>query len=182
MAAQFNLTKGRPHRELRLCIACAISSLPVPVSPWIKTVESVGATRSTCSSTDSRAGLLPIICSNLRSQSLQLSLWKAPTENLLAHAPSIGLIPQSRSNALEQDLIVKRFGEEFHRARSKRLHTHFCVAVRRDEDGWNSVMLSVQFGLQFQTGHSWHANIRDQACGLLLLAGLKEFLRRRKRL
>jgi PAS domain S-box-containing protein len=45
----------------------AISSLPVPVSPWINTVESVGATRSTCSSTDSRATLLPMSCSNLRS-------------------------------------------------------------------------------------------------------------------
>jgi len=31
-----------------------------PVSPWIRTVEPVGATCSTCSSTDSRAGLLPI--------------------------------------------------------------------------------------------------------------------------
>ena len=67
MAAQFNLTKGRPHLELMLWIACAMSSLPVPVSPWINTVEPVGATRSTCSSTASSAELLPMICWNLRS-------------------------------------------------------------------------------------------------------------------
>src|SRR5580704_4849896 len=92
MAAQFNLTKGRPHRELRLCIACAINSLPVPVSPWIRTVESVGATRSTCWSTDSRAGLLPITCSNLRPLdpcSPLPNLWKVPTDNLLARESNL---------------------------------------------------------------------------------------------
>src|SRR5712692_3594914 len=48
-------------------MAWAINSLPVPVSPRTSTVESVGATRSTSASTDSRAGLLPMICSSLRS-------------------------------------------------------------------------------------------------------------------
>src|SRR6266403_1665731 len=68
-------------------MARAISSFPVPVSPWIRTVESVGATRSTCSSTASRAGLLPMTCSNLRglrSGSPDPNLSKAPTEDLLA--------------------------------------------------------------------------------------------------
>ena len=51
MAAQFSLTNVRPRRPLRLWMARAISSLPVPVSPWINTVESVGATISTCFST-----------------------------------------------------------------------------------------------------------------------------------
>src|SRR5260370_34829077 len=46
-------------------MAPAISSLPVPVSPSIRTVESVGATRLTCSRTVSSGGLLPMICSNL---------------------------------------------------------------------------------------------------------------------
>src|SRR5579863_624336 len=119
MAAQFSLTKGRPHLELRLWIACAINSLPVPVSPWIKTVESVGATRSTCWSTDSRAGLLPITCSNLRSldacSAFIPNLCKAPTENLLARGPIVfGSTLQSRSYAFEQDFIVKGFGQKFH--------------------------------------------------------------------
>ena len=51
IAAQFSLTNVRALRPLRLWIARAISSLPVPVSPWMSTVESVGATISTCWST-----------------------------------------------------------------------------------------------------------------------------------
>src|SRR6266852_8905904 len=42
-------------------MASAINSLPVPVSPWINTVESVGATTRTRLSTRWRAALLPII-------------------------------------------------------------------------------------------------------------------------
>ena len=41
---------------------------------------------------------------------------------------------------------------------------------------------SVQLRLQFETGHSRHADIRDQTCSLVLLAGLQEFFRRGKRL
>src|ERR1700722_7397483 len=40
-------------------MASAISSLPVPVSPWINTVASVGATIRAISSTRPRASLLP---------------------------------------------------------------------------------------------------------------------------
>src|ERR1700747_3324523 len=45
-------------------MALAINSFPVPVSPRTKTVESVGATRSTSARTNSREGLLPMISSN----------------------------------------------------------------------------------------------------------------------
>src|SRR5439155_10328168 len=41
--------------------------LPVPVSPWINTVESVGATTSTCLSTRLSAALSPMISSKLCS-------------------------------------------------------------------------------------------------------------------
>ncbi len=44
-----------------------MSSFPVPVSPSMRTVESVEATCSTWSRTDSRAAQLPTIDSNLRS-------------------------------------------------------------------------------------------------------------------
>src|ERR1700676_4885343 len=43
-AAQFTLTKARCDRRDRLWMARAISSLPVPVSPLTRTLESVGAT------------------------------------------------------------------------------------------------------------------------------------------
>src|ERR1700677_3632511 len=134
MAAQFNFMNARPHRELRLWIARAINSLPVPVSPSIRTVESVGATRSTCSSTASRAGLLPMICSNLRrlsSWSPDLDLPKASTEiSCLRVHSSLSVLTLHRCpNTLEQCLIVERFRQELHCARSHRLQAHFRVAV-----------------------------------------------------
>lgn len=44
MAAQFTLTNGPWLRKLSSWIALARSSFPVPVSPWIRTAESVRAT------------------------------------------------------------------------------------------------------------------------------------------
>ncbi|MNG09251.1 hypothetical protein D3C84_926640 [compost metagenome] len=44
MAAQFTEIIGALARLDRLCRARATSSLPVPDSPWIRTLESVGAT------------------------------------------------------------------------------------------------------------------------------------------
>ena len=44
-AAQFTRMKGRSARRLRRWTSRATSSLPVPLSPRIITVESVGATR-----------------------------------------------------------------------------------------------------------------------------------------
>ena len=92
------------------------------VSPGIKTVESVGATRVTCFSPDSRAGRSPIICSNLRwgeTCSAHPTLSKASTEILhTAVAGLSGPTLQRRANALEQDHVVERLCHEFHSARS----------------------------------------------------------------
>ncbi|MCY1537371.1 hypothetical protein D9M68_728620 [compost metagenome] len=44
IAAQFTEISGALARRERLCRARATSSLPVPDSPWIRTVESVGET------------------------------------------------------------------------------------------------------------------------------------------
>src|SRR5688572_17955969 len=43
MAEQSSTTKGLERRCEWLWTACAISSLPVPVSPWTRTVSSEGA-------------------------------------------------------------------------------------------------------------------------------------------
>ena len=45
IAPQFTAMKGLLERRLLVWMNRAISSLPVPLSPAIKTVESVGATR-----------------------------------------------------------------------------------------------------------------------------------------
>ncbi len=50
-------------------MACAMSSLPEPVSPEIRTVESVGATTATCFSRARKAGLRPIMPLNAGSAS-----------------------------------------------------------------------------------------------------------------
>ena len=71
MAAQLTLTKVRSRRRLRLWMARAMSSLPVPLSPLMKTVESVGATVSTSRSTRLRAALSPTISS--KSYSVRIS-------------------------------------------------------------------------------------------------------------
>ena len=57
-------------------MARAINSLPVPVSPWTSTVESVGATNSAFSRTVSRAPLVPMIWSN----QLAFASWFSQTE------------------------------------------------------------------------------------------------------
>ena len=63
--AQLTLIKGLSARLLAEWMARAISSLPVPVSPRISVVASVGATRRTLSSTPSSPVLAPMISSKL---------------------------------------------------------------------------------------------------------------------
>ncbi len=55
-APQFTATKGRLLRRLRSCTWRAISSLPVPVSPMMSTLASLGATMRTRSSSAAERG------------------------------------------------------------------------------------------------------------------------------
>src|SRR5262245_35092261 len=64
IAAQLTLTNGRAARRDRRWMARATSSLPVPVSPLISTVESVGATLLTSARAACRAGEVPTRSSN----------------------------------------------------------------------------------------------------------------------
>ena len=61
MAAQLSDTMAASRRVLSECSARATSSLPVPDSPWMRTVESVGATLPMRSNTSRMASLVPII-------------------------------------------------------------------------------------------------------------------------
>src|SRR5215470_15049389 len=98
-------------------MARAINSLPVPVSPRTSTVESVGATRSTSASTHSRAVLLPMICSNLRSpcpSSLDDNLLTPPTAHP-TEAPrnnTRSSTIQCCSYAVEQLFLVEGFSQK----------------------------------------------------------------------
>src|SRR5258708_2835296 len=69
IAAQFTLTNARADRIERLWNARATSSFPVPVSPLMSTVASVGATRETFESSVRSAGDVPTISSNVEALS-----------------------------------------------------------------------------------------------------------------
>src|SRR5437879_3338736 len=65
MAAQLTVTKGCDDRADPLWMARATSSFPVPVSPVMRTVESVGATRDTRASTALSGADVPTLSSNI---------------------------------------------------------------------------------------------------------------------
>src|SRR6202790_933136 len=65
--AQFTLMNAWPERCECLCMARAINSFPVPVSPVISTVDSVGATFTMLESTVCRAGDEPTMSSNMNA-------------------------------------------------------------------------------------------------------------------
>jgi hypothetical protein len=67
MAPQFTFTITASRRRLRVWIARAISSLPVPVSPNTSTVASVAATFSMSRKTPCIDSALPTISPKLRS-------------------------------------------------------------------------------------------------------------------
>ena len=60
-AAQLIAISGPSPRGLFRCSARATNSFPVPLSPWIRTVEEVGATRSISSSKPRSLALSPTI-------------------------------------------------------------------------------------------------------------------------
>ena len=67
MAPQFTLTMTASRRRLRVWMARAISSLPVPVSPNTSTVASVAATISMSRNTRCITSAPPTISPKLRS-------------------------------------------------------------------------------------------------------------------
>ena len=72
--AQLTLTSAPLPAAAPAWMARAISSLPVPVSPVMSTVESVGATCSTWRSSARSGGLLPTISTKLCSR--WISSWR----------------------------------------------------------------------------------------------------------
>src|ERR1700757_2873596 len=134
-------------------MACATSSFPVPVSPSMRTVESVEATCFTCSRTDSRAALLPMILSNLRSgrsPSGYVTVAYSGIGNLLSFDPIVSPV-KGRADRFEQHVMIERFRKELDRALSHRLNPHPGISVSSDEDDRDIAFLIFQPGLQFQT-------------------------------
>ena len=110
------------------------------------------------------------------------TLWRgAPVQFLLGSVRN-GFALNRCSNTLEQSFTVEWFCHPLQCACSHRLHTHSRVALRCYKDGRNPPVNCIQLRLQLQTGHTRHADIRDQATSVVLSARVQEILRRRKRL
>ncbi len=73
MPPRLTITNGLSRRLLLRCMACAISSFPVPFSPVISTEASVGATRRALSRTSVRALLFPIISDRSNASTLPVT-------------------------------------------------------------------------------------------------------------
>jgi hypothetical protein len=99
IAAQLSFTKVRSLRRLRSWMARAINSLPVPVSPRRRTVESLGATVSTRFKTWRRADSVPQF---LRSPSRHgLHLYAA---DIPQAAPFVALLAGFGRNSTADDM------------------------------------------------------------------------------
>src|SRR5689334_9169539 len=124
-------------------MACAMSSFPVPVSPSTRTVESVGATCSTWSRTDSSPELLPMIRSNRRSARSPVGYvtvaWSAtrysfPGIAYDCYKPVCSQVKRS-PDRLEQKLMIERLCKELDRAFSHGLNPYpgICVSSNKDD-------------------------------------------------
>ena len=74
--------------------------------------------------------------------------------------------------------MIERFCQELDCTFSHCLDPHSGVSMGSNEDDRNVGFLFLQLGLQLQTRHLRHADIKDQARGLTMQIGFEEFFRR----
>jgi hypothetical protein len=83
---------------------------------------------------------------------------------------------ECRPDRLKQGVALEWFHKKLNGAATHCLQSHLFVSMCRDENGGDRAQLGVQLGLQFQTRHSRHSNVGDEASGFPLLARLQEGL------
>ena len=133
MAPQSSAMNGLRRRSLCRWIACATSSLPVPVSPRISTVKFDAATVATCSTT----------CSNLRAR----PHLQRPDRFALADAAGAGPRPPVCSAAVSSArrttstmlVVIDRLGQVVEGAElggaNRRLHVACAVSITTGSAG-----------------------------------------------
>jgi hypothetical protein len=97
-AAQLTASMGRSRRSLAWWMARATTSLPVPLSPRIRTVELLRPTRSIFSRTSCITGLLPISGRGTLISLMQRSAWFSRTSRPCSKARSTNNLIASPSN------------------------------------------------------------------------------------
>ena len=112
-------------------MARAMSSLPVPVSPKISTVDSVGATTSTCFSAAVRAALAPTISSKLCVAVFPFG------------CRAISIARNRLLDCVQQILTVYGFGEKLECPRLYGAHRCRDISMARDK---NNGYFNTRFG------------------------------------
>src|SRR5260370_4645816 len=79
-------------------------------------------------------------------------------------------------NRIEERGLVDRFGQKIDGASLDCSNCHRNVAPGADEDDRQRASLAFEFLLQFETRHTWHPYIRDQARRLIAGGGIPELL------
>src|ERR1700686_3895512 len=110
----------------------------------------------------------------LRSFPHKTSTFKAPTATAIICASSHF---KCSSDPFEQQLMIEWFCKELDRTLSHRLNPHPGIPVSRDEDDRNIAFLLFQPGLQLQTRHLRHTDIKNQARSPSMQIRFEEFFR-----
>src|ERR1700728_4546093 len=175
-------------------MARAISSLPVPVSPKIRTVESVGATSRTSSSTVFNTALSPTIPSN----AVEYDGFPPPWKMTLLSSIVLGICAESMSRLLSSLLRVListrllKCGVNFPQQRvasywlvqetgGSGFHHQVAkgpIPVGGDKNDWDFAVCIDQPSLQFDAAHPWQAHVKDQTRCVAPLGGLKKLFSR----
>src|SRR5580658_1381072 len=151
MAAQFIFISACCRRGLWLCTKPAMSSLPVPVSPWMMTVQFVAATTSAWLSTSFNLRLSAIISCSPRPREARWGVNRSGAF-VVTHVSILPrfryvkffreliifgslLLPQidSRTKHSKQSLIVERLAEKCHGALCQCGSSYLVVGMSRYE-------------------------------------------------
>ena len=162
MAAQLSLTNGPDARGLIAWTARAMSSLPVPVSPQMSTVQPVGAAAATAVEDLAQRGAL----------SDDLGEATGPGRRELAAAG------QRLLHRLEEVLVGERLGEKLDGAGLHRPHRRRDVPVAGDEDDGDARVHPGELALEVEPGEARHLHVDDQAARRDAVVALQELPRR----
>src|SRR5580692_1821290 len=86
------------------------------------------------------------------------------------------ILLQCPCHRTKQQSSVNRFGKKVTRAIFHRAYCRWNVAAPGDEDDRYLASFGLKLCLQFNTGHAWHANVGNQAYGLVSGSGIQELL------